>query len=1332
MVKRLAMAAMGAMLSLGAGMTAATAGGDGPRPVNAFFAMDNGVGRGTWTAQQQAQTVKELGYDGIGYNYTTPQAAAQWQRELHQRGLKLFSLYVYAFPDKPDAQRYPPGLRQTIEQLKGSETIIWMTLRETKDRKKTGYDDACVKIVNEVADWAKPSGLKVAIYPHMGFYVATAEEALRIVKRVDRPDVGVTLNLCHELMQNNADRLPQIARQAAQQLFLVTINGADAGGKPRGYIQPLGQGRYDVCGFLKMLKEIGYQGPIGLQCYAVKGDVRQNLEKSMAVWRKYQSAISPADQGSRHTPGADADGTRRVPTTYNAARIDPSDLERLGISAGLCIQVGCDDTGLAVSLARTGRFLVQVLDGDGEAVDRVRQSLQSQPWYGLVSVARLNSANRLPYAENLVNLAVVRPAVSIRVAWDEVARVLCPGGVVLTRRDGLDEAAWRAAGLEELRGDAVGRGWWAGRKPWPAGMDQWTYSCGAADGNTVSHDTLVGPPRRVRWIAGPAEEISSMVSAEGRNFYGGVWTRDAFNGLPLWQQSLRPSPAQGGFGFSYTPGSVRPIAAGSVLIVTSNDMVCALDGATGARLRTYPEAGRPTALLHVQGKLLAVDSGGLRALEVQSGRLVWKYATAAEPRLTVATDRSVVFLEGNPRRGEKPQTVCLELASGKVAWKQTEYPWTPLVRRIVAHDDLVVFEVSTLADKKEGNAIHVASLADGKLLWSRQYVPGMNHMKQARAMFIGDALWILEYLQCVGLDPHTGEVKRKFPAGLCHWFPPVATSRFMFSGEMSLTDLATGEVDAQRITKAACSRDFGWIPANGLIYTSPKHCVCWPMLRGYTALAPESSQPAVDEAVEHRRFVLEKGCDPPAWPPGLRGGVAGRAVGERPAGDRLAAVTPLAPAATPAGGSDAETDWPCYRHDAWRSGATSADAPAALKPRWTVSLGKMPEGTIAQDWRENPFVHGPITAPVAAGGLAYVARPDAHQVVAIDLKTGQVRWRITVEGRVDTPPTIHRGLCLFGTRCGWVYCLRAEDGRMVWRLRAAPTEEQIVAYGQIESPWPVPGSVLVVGDVAYFAAGRQPLADGGILLFAAEPATGRLRWVKRLDSLSMTNFYGSAGLDFDNFDLLQREGESVAMSRWRFDRRTGEMVAKAAGPFARLGTGAGPGVVVQRGLWSYAPRHQPRFDASELWPRPLAVFRANMLIGCLPNQRTLFRRDFNAEALRQFDMTWITGWAAAENFSKKKGDVWPVDRLAKNARWSSPLLEDAAAGQRIAALALAGRQLLVAGSRGGLQVLSLDDGSLVGRADLAAPLWDGIAIAPSGVLVSTAEGDLVCLGSRSE
>ena len=259
-----------------------------------FFVLDNGVGRGSWTPEQQAQTVKELGYSGMSYNYTTPQAAAQWQQELQQRGLRLFGLYLGAVIDESEATRYPVGLRDTIRQLKGTDTFVWLTLRvrNRENKGKPESNDACVKIVNQVADWAQASGVRVAIYPHAGFYVATADEAVRIVKQVNRPDVGLTVNLCHELMQGNAQRLPEIVRLAAPHLFLATINGADNDGKPGGYIQRLDRGSYDVYGFLKLLRTNGYRGPIGLQCYRVQGDIRENLEKSIRAWQGLMPTVS--------------------------------------------------------------------------------------------------------------------------------------------------------------------------------------------------------------------------------------------------------------------------------------------------------------------------------------------------------------------------------------------------------------------------------------------------------------------------------------------------------------------------------------------------------------------------------------------------------------------------------------------------------------------------------------------------------------------------------------------------------------------------------------------------------------------------------------------------------------------------------------------------------------------------------------------------------------------------------------------------------------------------------------------------------------------------------
>jgi len=361
---------------------------------------------------------------------------------------------------------------------------------------------------------------------------------------------------------------------------------------------------------------------------------------------------------------------------------------------------------------------------------------------------------------------------------------------------------------------------------------------------------------------------------------------------------------------------------------------------------------------------------------------------------------------------------------------------------------------------------------------------------------------------------------------------------------------------------------------------------------------------------------------------------------------------------------------------------------------------------------------------------AVSTRPLAVKVQRIVPAAASSATTWWASGRVDTAPTIHRGLCLFGCKSGWVYCLRADNGALVWRLRAAPVDERIIAYGQIESPWPVPGSVLVVDDVAYFAAGRQSLADGGILVFAVEPASGKPRWVQRLDSVPQTNFYNSSGLEFDNFDLLVREGDALAMSRWLFDRATGEMTCDAKNGFVRqrLADG-GSGVMFPRGCWSYAPRNETEHWQERPYVRPLAVFRDSTLYGCSQDRQTLFRRDFDLDGEDYFNAEWCAGWATYSG-ARKGGDLWQSQRLARGAKWSVVPLDLPKGKQPIAALLLAGNALCVAGAQGQLAVVSPEDGRTLGRLEVPPPAWDGLAAASGRLFLSTQDGRVLCLGEK--
>jgi hypothetical protein len=73
-----------------------------------------------------------------------------------------------------------------------------------------------------------------------------------------------------------------------------------------------------------------------------------------------------------------------------------------------------------------------------------------------------------------------------------------------------------------------------------------------------------------------------------------------------------------------------------------------------------------------------------------------------------------------------------------------------------------------------------------------------------------------------------------------------------------------------------------------------------------------------------------------------------------------------------------------------------------------------------------------------------------------------------------------------------VYALRATDGILAWRFRAAPIDRRMMAWEQLESAWRVHGSVLVYDGVLYCTAGRNMYVDGGVRLIRLDPMTGRL------------------------------------------------------------------------------------------------------------------------------------------------------------------------------------------------------------------------------------------------
>ncbi|MHC4506863.1 MAG: PQQ-binding-like beta-propeller repeat protein, partial [Planctomycetota bacterium] len=487
----------------------------------------------------------------------------------------------------------------------------------------------------------------------------------------------------------------------------------------------------------------------------------------------------------------------------------------------------------------------------------------------------------------------------------------------------------------------------------------------------------------------------------------------------------------------------------------------------------------------------------------------------------------------------------------------------------------------------------------------------------------------------------------------------------------------------------------------------------------------------------------------------------------RPEDDRLQKGPAYGQATDGTGGPGGHKagDWPTYRHDAKRSGSTTADVPTGLRQSWKADLG------------------GRLSTLASANGRVYVAQVDAHAVHALDAASGAKLWRFTAGGRVDSPPTIHGGTVLFGSADGHVYCLRETDGKLAWRFRAAPRDVRIGAFDQLESAWPVHGSVLIRDDLAYFTAGRSSYLDGGIRVYAVDPRTGKVvhegliegphRGVKKRD---VAFFVPGA-----NSDVLVSEGEYVYMRQKQLTPDLKEVPQKFLSSKGEANTGLHlfstsgllDGSWYNRAFWMYSKRW-PGFQLAN------QSSKSGQLI-VFDDERTYALRVFYVRNVHSpmfypgkqgyllfADKNTTEPQIVGEQGAKAPVRWLPMSDYAYGRGKGMRKLESAAFGKdkgvgytrneppvwktwvpvRIRAMVLAGGTLFFAGPpdvfdpkapmaafEGGkgaaLQAVSAADGKRLAEHKLESPpVFDGMIAAGGRLYVSTLDGKVRCFAGR--
>ena len=753
-------------------------------------------------------------------------------------------------------------------------------------------------------------------------------------------------------------------------------------------------------------------------------------------------------------------------------------LEATGVRGGLVVHIGCGDGKLTAALCANDSYLVHGLDADTKNIEKARKHIKELNLYGKVSVDQFNSGSLL-YVDNLVNLVVSEHLGGI--SMEEILRVLAPNGVAYIKKEGR---------------------WTKTVKPWPEEMDEWTHYFHDADGNPVAKDSIVGPPERLQWVGGPLwsrhhdhmASMTSLVSARGRLFYildegptasiqlpprWRLVARDAFNGIILWKRDIdnwnsHQYPLKSG------PAHLlrRLVAVGDRVYVTLgiDAPVTALDAATGKTVLTYKGSEHTREIVVSEGVAFFVADTSrsllpdwrrkdtyvwantsranpnwgwkgtprrIFAYKAESGILLWQDDTPVAPCSLAADSKRIVFHDGG-------KLVSIDRRKGDVLWESEPAPTalpvpTSTGPRVLIYKDVVLFTGNN--GKMSG-----WSTKGGKKLWEQDHRPS-GHMSLKDLFVVQGLVWTGSIASAsqdgtfFGYDPFNGKLVRQFPAEVqVHWFhhrcyPSKAAGRYLLTARngTEYIDLMTEHWKPHHWVRGGCI--YGVMPCNGMTYAPMNSCGCQleAKVTGFNALASGPvPQPAKADLTTEARLN--------------RGPVYGEADG---------------PPAGPA-------DWPTYRHDASRSGASSVSIPTGLKQAWQTKLP------------------GRLSSPTIAMGKIFVASVDTHTLYALDVRTGRQLWSYTTGGPVDSPPTYYKGLVLFGSADGYIYALRARDGVLAWRFRGAPLDRRIMAWERLESVWPIHGSVLVHNGVLYCTAGRNMYVDGGIRFIRLDPVTGKL------------------------------------------------------------------------------------------------------------------------------------------------------------------------------------------------------------------------------------------------
>jgi sugar phosphate isomerase/epimerase len=238
--------------------------------------------------EERAAMLDDLGITKLAYDYRDRHIPSFGDEigVLRDHGIRLSAVWLWLEPAGDSVFNSANRAILRILEETGVSTDLWVSFpahifegisQEEKLERGTAA-------IGEVLHWAEENGCTLSLYNH-GDWFGEPENQIKIIEALGSDRVRIVYNFHHG--HHHIERFEGMFETMLPYLSAVNINGMRVEG-PK--IMTLGEGNREL-EMLRIIRDSGYSGPVGIIGHTEGEDIRVVLERNLAGLERLQSEL---------------------------------------------------------------------------------------------------------------------------------------------------------------------------------------------------------------------------------------------------------------------------------------------------------------------------------------------------------------------------------------------------------------------------------------------------------------------------------------------------------------------------------------------------------------------------------------------------------------------------------------------------------------------------------------------------------------------------------------------------------------------------------------------------------------------------------------------------------------------------------------------------------------------------------------------------------------------------------------------------------------------------------------------------------------------------------